>query len=101
MAIESSAHREASHPIRVMVIEDHDHVRWGLMKLIVGEWPRMALTSALRMVQNVAPERHFPIANRESSRRLNPIVGLIQMRSRARYRRRLQMDAQARGAANT
>jgi len=35
-----------------MVIEDHDHVRWGLMKLIVGEWPRMALTSAVRSVED-------------------------------------------------
>jgi DNA-binding NarL/FixJ family response regulator len=43
---------ESPRPIRVMVIEDHDHVRWGLMKLIVGEWPRMALTSAVHCVED-------------------------------------------------
>src|SRR6185503_3231367 len=37
--------------IRVMLIEDHDHVLWGLMKLIVGEWPRMALAGAVRSVE--------------------------------------------------
>ena len=44
--------REAHRPIRVMVIEDHDHVRWGLMKLIVAEWPRMTLSSAVRSVED-------------------------------------------------
>jgi len=38
-------------PIRVMLIEDHDHVLWGLMKLIVGEWPRMTLAGAVRSVE--------------------------------------------------
>lgn len=43
-----------------MVVEDHEHVLWGLMKLIVGEWPRMALSSAVRSVDEaeVALRKH-------------------------------------------
>ena len=47
----ASLHRAAGAPIRVMVIEDHDHVLWGLMKVIVGEWPRMVLSAAVHSVE--------------------------------------------------
>lgn len=50
MESHSSRQTDVALPIRVMVVEDHDHVLWGLMKLIVGEWPRMALSGAVRTV---------------------------------------------------
>lgn len=28
-------------PIRLLLVDDHDYVLWGLTKLIDGEWPRM------------------------------------------------------------
>lgn len=52
MESDSCRDRDTSRPIRVMVIEDHDHIRWGLMKLIVAEWPRMTLTGAVRSVED-------------------------------------------------
>jgi len=52
MELQLIRRQEAHRPIRVMVIEDHDHVRWGLMKLIVAEWPRMTLTGAVRTVED-------------------------------------------------
>src|SRR5690349_2588113 len=30
-------------PIRVLLVDDSDHVLWGLKKLIDSEWPRMAV----------------------------------------------------------
>jgi DNA-binding NarL/FixJ family response regulator len=41
-------------PIRVLLVEDHEHVLWGLGKLIEAEWPRMALSGRAR---NVAEAR--------------------------------------------
>jgi DNA-binding NarL/FixJ family response regulator len=35
-----------SKAIRVLLVEDHQHVRWGLEKLIGGEWPRMSVSGA-------------------------------------------------------
>jgi DNA-binding NarL/FixJ family response regulator len=40
----------ASAPIRVLLVEDHEHVLWGLSKLIEGERPRLALSGAARTV---------------------------------------------------
>lgn len=37
-------------PIRVLLVEDHDHVLWGLGKLIDGEWPRMKVAGTARSV---------------------------------------------------
>jgi DNA-binding NarL/FixJ family response regulator len=37
-------------PIRVLLVDDHDHVLWGLRKLIEGESPRMKVTG---MAKNV------------------------------------------------
>lgn len=36
------------HPIRVLLVEDHEHVLWGLSKLIEGEWPRMTVLGTAR-----------------------------------------------------
>ena len=35
-------------PIRVLLVDDHEHVLWGLTKLIDGEWPRMMVIGASR-----------------------------------------------------
>lgn len=42
----STAAQTAEHgePIRVLLVDDHEHVLWGLSKLIDGEWPRMMVT---------------------------------------------------------
>jgi two-component system, NarL family, nitrate/nitrite response regulator NarL len=40
----------ASPAIRVLLVEDHEHVIWGLGKLIEGEAPRMVLAGAARTV---------------------------------------------------
>ena len=38
------------HPIRVLLVDDHDHVLWGLRKLIEGERPRMTVTGTAKTV---------------------------------------------------
>ena len=35
-------------PIRVLLVEDHEHVLWGLSKLVEGEWPRMVVAGMAR-----------------------------------------------------
>ena len=35
-------------PIRVLLVEDHEHVLWGLGKLVEGEWPRMVVAGMVR-----------------------------------------------------
>ena len=37
-------------PIGVLLVDDHEHVLWGLQKLIEGEWPRMKVMGATRTV---------------------------------------------------
>ena len=37
-------------PIRVLLVDDHEHVLWGLRKLIEGENPRMAVTGTARSI---------------------------------------------------
>jgi DNA-binding NarL/FixJ family response regulator len=41
---------EQDQPIRVLLVEDHEHVLWGLKKLIEGEWPRMKVVAAAKTV---------------------------------------------------
>jgi DNA-binding NarL/FixJ family response regulator len=41
---------EQFEPIRVLLVDDHDHVLWGLRKLIEGEQPRMTVTGTARTV---------------------------------------------------
>lgn len=42
-------------PIRVLLVDDHEHVLWGLSKLIEGETPRMTVTGTARtMAQALA-----------------------------------------------
>jgi DNA-binding NarL/FixJ family response regulator len=38
-------------PIRVLLVDDHEHVLWGLSKLIDGEWPRMMVIGMSRDMQ--------------------------------------------------
>jgi two-component system, NarL family, nitrate/nitrite response regulator NarL len=35
-------------PIKVLLVDDHEHVLWGLGKLIDGEWPRMTVIGAVK-----------------------------------------------------
>jgi DNA-binding NarL/FixJ family response regulator len=35
-------------PINVLLVDDHEHVLWGLKKLIEGEWPRMRVAGIAR-----------------------------------------------------
>jgi two-component system, NarL family, nitrate/nitrite response regulator NarL len=37
-------------PIRVLLVDDHDQVLWGLTKLIEGERPRMTVTGTAKTV---------------------------------------------------
>jgi two-component system, NarL family, nitrate/nitrite response regulator NarL len=50
-------------PIRVLLVDDHEHVVWGLTKLIDGEWPRMMvvgstgnMTDARALVRECRPD---------------------------------------------
>ena len=36
--------------IRVLLVDDHEHVLWGLSKLIEGERPRMAVTGTAKTI---------------------------------------------------
>jgi two-component system, NarL family, nitrate/nitrite response regulator NarL len=42
--------RKQDEPIRVLLVDDHDHVLWGLRKLIEGVWPRMKVTGTAKTV---------------------------------------------------
>ena len=45
-------------PIKVLLVDDHEHVLWGLQKLIEGEWPRMMVAGTARnMAQALAGVR--------------------------------------------
>jgi two-component system nitrate/nitrite response regulator NarL len=37
-------------PARILLVDDHEHVLWGLRKLIDGEWPRMMVTATAKTV---------------------------------------------------
>lgn len=37
--------------IKVVLVDDHDHVLWGLTKLIDGEWPHMMVIGNARTVE--------------------------------------------------
>jgi len=41
-------------PIRVLLVDDHEHVLWGLGKLIDGEWPRMMVIGTARSMLQAA-----------------------------------------------
>jgi two-component system, NarL family, nitrate/nitrite response regulator NarL len=47
LSTESTA-RSAEEPIRVLLVDDHEHVLWGLGKLIEGEWPHMTVCGTAR-----------------------------------------------------
>jgi DNA-binding NarL/FixJ family response regulator len=37
-------------PIKVLLVDDHEHVLRGLRKLIEGEWPRMVVAGTARTI---------------------------------------------------
>jgi two-component system, NarL family, nitrate/nitrite response regulator NarL len=39
---------QQAQPIRVLLVDDHDHTLWGLEKLIDGEKPRMIVAGTAR-----------------------------------------------------
>jgi DNA-binding NarL/FixJ family response regulator len=39
-----------AEPIKVLLVDGHEHVLWGLGKLIDGEWPRMMVVGRARTV---------------------------------------------------
>jgi len=41
-------------PIRVLLVDDHEHVLWGLGKLIDGEWPRMMVIGTAKSMLQAA-----------------------------------------------
>ena len=41
---------EQDQPIRVLLVEDHEHVLWGLKKLVDGEWPRMKVVGTAKSI---------------------------------------------------
>jgi DNA-binding NarL/FixJ family response regulator len=55
MTTEASLNKREQPPIRVLLVDDHEHVLWGLSKLIEGETPRMTVTgTAKTMAQALA-----------------------------------------------
>lgn len=55
----TEAHKPThEEPIRVLLVDDHDHVLWGLRKLIDGEWPRMKVTGTAKTVPQVLAALH-------------------------------------------
>lgn len=45
-------------PIRVLIVEDHDHVLRSLGKLIEGEWPRMKVTATAKTIPQALAALH-------------------------------------------
>jgi len=45
---------ERADPIRVLLVDDHEHVLWGLTKLIDGEWPRMMVIGTAKTVSEAS-----------------------------------------------
>ena len=50
-------------PIKIILVDDHRSVLWGLEKLIEGEYPRMhvvgtatTLAEAMRILENTSPD---------------------------------------------
>lgn len=46
--------RPRRESIRVLLIEDHQHVLWGLEKLIGGEWPRLEVSATASTLEEAA-----------------------------------------------
>ena len=45
-----------ARPLKVFLVDDHDHVLWGLGKLIDGEWPKMFVVGTAKTLRNALPE---------------------------------------------
>jgi len=54
---------EHSHPIRVLLVEDHEQVLWGLSKLVEGEWPRMKVAGTARTLAQALAALHADTAD--------------------------------------
>ena len=52
MSNEGASTKTQAEPIRVLLVDDHEHVLWGLSKLIDGEWPRMMVIGMSRDMTN-------------------------------------------------
>lgn len=44
----------STRTIKVLLVEDHEHVLWGLGKLIDGEWPKMMVIGTARNMTDAA-----------------------------------------------
>jgi CheY-like chemotaxis protein len=51
-----------AEPLKVLLVDDHEHVLWGLGKLLEGEWPRMIVVATARTMSDAiaAVHRHAP-----------------------------------------
>ncbi|HZM35963.1 MAG TPA: response regulator transcription factor [Burkholderiales bacterium] len=47
----TDASSNKAQPIRVLLVDDHDYVLWGLRKLIEGEMPRMTVTGTAKTLK--------------------------------------------------
>jgi two-component system, NarL family, nitrate/nitrite response regulator NarL len=47
----TDASSNKNQPIRVLLVDDHDYVLWGLRKLIEGEMPRMTVTGTAKTLE--------------------------------------------------
>jgi two-component system, NarL family, nitrate/nitrite response regulator NarL len=45
-----------ARPIKVFLVDDHEHVLWGLGKLIDGEWPKMFVVGTAKTLRIALPE---------------------------------------------
>jgi DNA-binding NarL/FixJ family response regulator len=46
--------KDRGDPIRVLLVDDHEHVLWGLKKLIDGEWPRMMVIGTAKSISEAS-----------------------------------------------
>ena len=60
---DAAVKQEREEAIKVLLVDDHEHVLWGLTKLIDGEWPHMmvigsasTVSQARTLMQNRRPD---------------------------------------------
>jgi two-component system, NarL family, nitrate/nitrite response regulator NarL len=51
----TDASSKNNEPIRVLLVDDHEYVLWGLRKLIEGEMPRMTVVGTAKTLQQAFP----------------------------------------------
>ena len=57
MTTDASLNKQ-KEPIRVLLVDDHDQVLWGLSKLIEGEKPRMTVVGTARTIAQALAALH-------------------------------------------